>query len=125
MMRQRVEHLLTFFFAVLADLAPQNIFIARLMCALIELEAAAKLRFFNAPTRENFGQLRNVFLRIAAIHAERMQLHNFTRVIFIQPARTVLGLRSRTRKAPMPTSVASRPIERQLRIWSHALPVVQ
>src|ERR1051326_4697905 len=112
MMRQHVQHLLAFFFTMLTDLAPQDIFIARLMCALIEPEAAAKLRFFNAPARENFGQFCNVFLRIAAVYAERVQFHDFSRVVFIQSARTVFGLRSRTRKAPMPTSVASRPIQR-------------
>ena len=44
MMRQNVQHLLAFFFAVLANLTSQDIFRSGFMCALIEFKATAELR---------------------------------------------------------------------------------
>src|ERR1041385_8571679 len=124
MMRQNVQHLLAFLFAVLANLAAQDMFVARLMRPLVELEAAAELRFFNRPSCKYLGQFGNVLLRVAAVHAQRVQLHDFSRVIFVQPTRTIFCLRSRTLKTPAPSPETSGPTQPQLRIPAHALPVV-
>ena len=86
---------------MLADLAAQNIFVAGLVGAFIEVEAAAQLRLFNTPPGQDLGQFGYIFLRVTAVHAERVQLHDFARVIFIQAAGTVLGLlRTRPGKRP-------------------------
>src|SRR5579884_528466 len=91
MMRQNIEHPVAFLFAALINLIAQNIFRTGLMSAFIEAEAAAKLRLFNAPARKDFGQLGYVFLGVAAVNSQRVQLHNFTGVIFIESVAPVFG----------------------------------
>ena len=61
MVRQHVQHLLAFFFSMLADLAAQDIFIPRLMRALIELEAAAQLRLLDRPSGQHLRQFGTSF----------------------------------------------------------------
>src|SRR5262249_14462247 len=94
MMRQQVEHLLAFLFALLADALPEDELWSRLMSALVEVEGSALLRLFDAPPGQDLRQLGDVLLGVAAIDAERMQLHDFARVVFVQSAGAVLfGLR--------------------------------
>src|ERR1035441_4505399 len=62
------------------------------------------------PTRQHPRQLGHVLLRVAAVHAQGVQLHYLARIVFVEPLRglaVILG-------APG-----------GLRVGTHALPVVQ
>ena len=99
MVGQDVQHLYALMFAVFVNLVTEHIFLARLMRPLVECVTAAQLRLLDTPAGEHFGQLRYVFLGIAAIHSQRVQFHDFARVVFIQAAgppvlRLLIGLRA-------------------------------
>src|SRR5258707_11901812 len=133
MMRQNIQHLHAFLFAVLLDFMAKDILLARLVSAIAVSEATAALRLVNAPTGTDFGQFGHVFLRVAAINTQRVQLHDFARIVFVQPTGPVLLLfvallllppRKSAVVETAPGTLAW-PINGQLRIRPHALPVVQ
>src|ERR1700682_2490304 len=43
-------------------------------------------RLIERPSGEDFGNFGDIFLRVAAVYAERVQLHQFAAVVFVQAA---------------------------------------
>src|SRR5260221_9758514 len=128
MVRQNVQHLVAFALAVFADLVSQHIFCARLMRASIDLDAAAGLRLVIAPAGEYLGQFRYIFLAVPAFDYQGVQLHDLSRVIFIQAAGTVLVRLLRPGEPgaeAAPATFGLRTVFCQVRIGTDALPVVQ
>ena len=82
-MRQQVQHLVSFFLAMFFDLVPEHDLGPGLMHPLVELEPSALPGLLQRPSGKDLGDFGYVFLRIAAVHAERMQLHEFAAVIFV------------------------------------------
>src|SRR5262245_7988176 len=81
---EHVEHLKTFVFAIFFDCCSQNDFVAGFMFFGVEEKASAQLRLLESPAGKyprNFG---HIVLRITAIDAQGMQLHQLTGVVFIQ-----------------------------------------
>ena len=95
--RQQVQHFQSFFFAMFFDAMPEDDLGAGLVHARLEAEGAALFRLIEGPSGEDFGNFGDIFLRVAAVYAERVQLHQFAAVVFVQAA----GL---------PGFVASRPL---------------
>ena len=79
------------------------------MQALVEFEVGVDSRLFNCPAGEAARHFGDVFLRVAAVHAERVQLHQFAPVIFVQAAliflRALLRIHRRARR-PAPAEGA-------------------
>src|SRR5215469_15057709 len=69
---------------------PKYVLGARLVSAVVETKASPLLRLIDTPSRQHLRQLGDIFLGVAAIHAESVQLHDFTGVVFVQSAGTVL-----------------------------------
>src|SRR5690242_7541850 len=57
-----------------------------LMHARIELEAATVVGLVDRPSSEDLCGFCDVTLRVAAVHAERVQLEEFAAVVFVQAA---------------------------------------
>src|ERR1700736_4517382 len=74
------------------NLAPEPHLRAVIVQPLPEFEAAATLRLTNAPTRKATRNFRHIPLRIAAIHAECVQLHQLARVVLVKTALWPLGI---------------------------------
>src|SRR5215472_12336703 len=110
---------------------PKHVLGAWLVSAIVETKASALLRLIDTPARQYLRQLGDIFLGVAAIHAESVQLHDFTGVVFVQSAGTVL-VRLRPRRylvdhaegstAELPSLIAE---NGELRMRTHALPVVE
>ena len=62
----------------------QNVFLALVMLALVELETSALLRLTDCPSGEAAGYLSDILLGVAAIHAKGVKLHEFTAVVFVE-----------------------------------------
>jgi hypothetical protein len=73
-----------FLLAVLLDLFAEDFLGSRLVAILVEFEAAAALRLVDGPAGEHARHLRDVGLRIAAVHAEGVQFHQLAGVVFVQ-----------------------------------------
>ena len=139
-MRTHLERLHTFTLATFFELFSEHDFFARLVPALVKLEFAALLRFFDRPAGENFGEFGDIFLRVAAINAQRVEFHDLSRIVLVESAGT-LGLLLRCllwswswrivknhskRPTPQPSvSEKSSTIFRLIRVRSNALPVVE
>src|SRR5262249_28366162 len=124
------------------DLVTEHNFRPRFVHALFKFEATAFAWLLDRPSCENARYFRHVSLRVAAIHAQRVQLHQFAAVVFIQaPPLLVLWFlrawrrwrkwrRIPRRKTPC---VVHRPAPwsnprnaaRQIRVWAHAQPVIE
>src|SRR3984957_13113392 len=89
--RQPVQQFQAFAFALWLDAMSENKFGPGFVHARVVLESAAIVRLVNCPASKNFGSFGNVTLRIAAVHAERVQFEQFTSVIFVQ-ASVLLGI---------------------------------
>ena len=76
----------------------------------LEPEAPAAARSVDRPSREGTGDLRDVLLRVAAVYAERMQLHQFARVVLVEAIRGALRLRR-----PLPGARRSHSLSRPFR----------
>src|SRR5215472_10307728 len=110
---------------------PKHVLGAGLVSTVVETKASALLRLVDTPPRQHLRQFGDIFLGVAAVHAESVQLHDFAGVVFVQSAGTVL-VRLRPRRylidhakgsaAELPALVAE---YGQLRMRAHALPVVQ
>ena len=85
----------------------------------VELEAAAALRPVDCPASEDARHLGHVGLRVAAIDAQRVQLHQLARVVFIQALRRLALVHSAARNRP------SSRARRAERIRADALGVVE
>src|SRR5262245_45710037 len=99
MVRENLQHFHAFALSMVADLVSENVLVARFVGALVEAETSAALRLIDAPAGQHLGQFGDVFLRVAAIDSERVQLHDLARVVFVQPATVrLLLLRPRRRR---------------------------
>src|SRR6266849_6390779 len=49
-------------------------------------EAATFFRLFDGPTREHLGNFGDVFLRVSAVDAESVKLHQLAAIVFVQAA---------------------------------------
>ena len=111
-MQQQVEHLLAVFHPARVNFLAQHVLGIRIVQPLVEFESRVATRLVNCPSGEAARHLGHVFLRVAAVHAQRVQLHQLARVILIQPALIsflrLLRIRHRRRPAPphSPRSVA-------------------
>src|SRR5271155_3672095 len=61
-------------------------FVSGLVHAGLEAEVAAFFRRIEGPSGEDFGHFGDVFLRVAAVYAERVQFHQFAAVVFVEAA---------------------------------------
>src|SRR5215468_11064841 len=68
------------------DFLSEYDFRIRIMQAVVELEFRILARLFNRPSGEAARDFRYIFLCVAAVHAERVQLHQLAAIIFIQTA---------------------------------------
>ena len=82
---QHVQQLAALHLAVLFDLCAQHRFRSALVALRREYKVSAELRPIDGPAGEHARHLRHVGLRVAAIHAQRMQFHQLARIILIQP----------------------------------------
>src|SRR5438445_13261946 len=55
------------------------------MCPVVELEIPALLRALDAPAGENARDVDHVLLRVAAVHAQRVELEQLPGVVLIDP----------------------------------------
>src|SRR5258708_742208 len=135
--RQPVKQLPAFVFALGLDAVPQNELGSRLMHARIVAETSTLERSIDGPASEHLGDFRDVALRVAAVHAERVQFQQLASVIFVQTA-VLFALRvwvwsgETTREATRiaPAGAIRAPRTRRntaslRRVWSHAQPVIQ
>ena len=91
-----VEHLLAVGFAAagLDDVAEHDL-LTRIVQPRIEGEAAALARLVDRPAGEGARDFGDVLLRVAAVHAERVQLHQLAAVVLVQSLWRILVLRLR------------------------------
>ena len=82
-MGEHVQRLHAFAFTAFFKLFAEYLLFSGLVSAFVKFELAALLRLFDAPSSQNFGELRNVFLRVTAINAERVEFHDLARVVLI------------------------------------------
>ena len=82
---QHVQQLAALHLAVLFDLCAQHRFRSALVALRREYKVSAELRPIDGPAGQHARHLRHVGLRVAAIHAQRMQFHQLARIILIQP----------------------------------------
>ena len=76
------------------NVLPSTVFAAGVVHLRAEDEAAALLRPIDRPAREDARHLDDVLLRVAAVDAERVQLHQLARVVLVEAAlRPLLRLR--------------------------------
>src|SRR5205823_14177156 len=82
-------------------------------------------RILNRPAGERARDLSDVLLRVPAVDAERVQLHQLAPVILIQTLRRVLALRQRPRAhdaAPIHLHLPGRDVRT---VWTSAHPVIE
>src|SRR6185312_8216166 len=143
MMREHLQRLHTFLLAILLEFLAQHDLCTGLVHALFKLEFTALLRLLDGPSGEHLCELGHILLRVSAIYAEGVQLHDLARVVFVQPAATLVFLRIRiwawrlrrpihdsakrtTHKAPaLLEASGTAPILGEVRIRSDTLPIVE
>src|SRR6266481_7019258 len=85
MMRQNVQHLQAVLDAAArGDLDAEHDFRSAVVHALPEDKTGALAGSADAPAGEATRHFSDIVLRITAVHAERVQLHQLTRVILIE-----------------------------------------
>src|SRR5262249_1997675 len=98
-----VEHLLAVGLAAARfDHVAEHDFLAGIVEARIEPEAAAKPRVLDRPPREGARDLGHVLLRVAAVHAERVQLHQLAAVVLVETPAGILALWRAWRRGQTP-----------------------
>ena len=126
--RQEVQHFQSFLLTVLLDAMSEHDFVAGLVHARLEAEVPTFIRLLQRPTGEHLGNLGDIFLRVAAVYAESVQLQQLAAVVFVQAAgMLVLPPRSRRtiiQTAPI-TALVRRDAERDVRVRPDAQPVVE
>src|SRR5687767_4124851 len=86
-MDENIDHLECIFLASASgDLHAKYGFFALIVHEGVKLEAAATARIPYGPAGEASGDFSDVLLRVAAIHTERVQLHQLARVILVEAA---------------------------------------
>ena len=97
--REDVEHLLAVGLAAarLDDVAEHHL-LAGVVQARVEREAAALPRAVDRPAGERARHLGDVLLRVAAVDAERVQLHQLAAVVLVEALGRVLALRPLPRR---------------------------
>ena len=75
------------------NVLPSTVFVPVVVHLRAEDEAAALLRAIDRPARQDARDFDHVLLRVAAVHAERVQLHQLARVVLVQAALRPLLLR--------------------------------
>src|SRR5260370_10656761 len=70
--------------------------VAGLVHAGFETEVAAFSRLIERPPGEHFGYFGDIFLRVAAVYAERVQFHQLAAIVFVQAAGLLGFVASRT-----------------------------
>ena len=100
------------------DLVPEHDLLLAIVNPRLEPEAASLARTDDGPAGEGAGDVDHVLLRVAAVHAERVQLHQLAAVVFVEAAllprrvRVLRRARRRRHREPRADSrVASRPAE--------------
>ena len=128
MPRQDVEDLFAVAFAAAGfdDVAEHDL-LAGIVQARIEAEAAAEPRRLNRPAGERARDLGDVLLRVAAVDAERVELHQLAPVVLVQALRRVLLLRGRLvhlgKTAAESRRVRNGSLETRRRVRRHAGPL--
>ena len=83
---EQVEHLLAVLDSAGANLVSEDDLLAIVVNPRFEQEVAAYSRIADRPAGERPRHLGDVLLRVAAVDAERVQLHQLARVVFVEPA---------------------------------------
>src|SRR5258708_38836832 len=94
----------------------------------LELETAAFGWLVDGPAGKDFGNLGYIALRVAAIHAQRVQFQQFASIIFIEAAGTLALIRTRRTRwivAPIPAVRTRRKPHSPRRVRSYTHPIVQ
>src|SRR5437660_1665131 len=86
MPRQHTEYFQAFFRTIFFDLVSEDDLLAWFMHARVKTECASILRLFNGPAGEDFGDFGYVLLRVSAVDAEGVKLHEFATVVFVKAA---------------------------------------
>ena len=129
--REDVQNFDSVFHAVPAfDLVPEHDLLAEIVHGRLEDEPAALLRPVNRPAGQTARHFDDVLLRVAAVHAQGVQLHQFPGVILVQAAPVdFLRLARALGHGPPRTSnskwaatrIAERPVSRPRRARAMAL----
>ena len=86
-LRQHVQDAFALFLAAaFREIRAEDHLLARVVHLGTEQEAAAHARLIDRPARERARDLDDVLLGVAAVDAERVQLHQLTRVVFVEPS---------------------------------------
>jgi hypothetical protein len=86
---QPVQHLQSLAFTLGLDAVTEHELGSGLVHARIELEAAALVGLVDGPPGKDFGNLGDIALRVAAVHAQRVQFQQLAPIVFIQAARAL------------------------------------
>ena len=91
MLRQQVQQALTFGFTLSGrKCRAHHLLGARIVQRAVEVVLRQFVRLPDAPAGQDARCLGHVALRVAAIHSQGVQLHQFARVVLVQPAPTLL-----------------------------------
>ena len=90
--RQKVQNFEAFFLTFRFDAVAEHDLVSGFVRALFESEAAALLGLLQGPSGEDARHFGDVLLRVAAVHAEGVQFHQFAAVVFVQAVPLALGL---------------------------------
>ena len=92
------------------NLLPKHVFGIRIVQPFVELEICILPRLVNGPAGKASRHFRDVFLRVTAVHPERVEFHQLAAVIFVQPAHVLFLLlclrrgNARRPRAPEPSA---------------------
>ena len=81
-----------FLFTIWLDTMAKYPLLPGFVHAVFEYETYALLRSFKSPPGEDACHFGDIFLGVAAIHAQGVQFHKFAPVVLIQTAALALGL---------------------------------
>src|SRR5579862_5442176 len=98
--RQQIEDLLAIVHATAIDLAAENRFQPGIVKALIKHELRIPARLANGPAGKGASHLDDILLRVSAVHAKRVQLHQLAAIVFVEPAVEILVLSLRSGRGP-------------------------
>ena len=128
-----MQHFASFLFAIVLDAMTEDDFVPMIVHALFEFEPAALLWLVNGPAGKDARDFGNIFLTVAAVHAEGMQFHQLTAVVLVESAAapSLCFLHAGPARVIGETvaTVAARGIlgspGGNIRIWTDAQPIVQ
>src|SRR5947208_7191988 len=90
---------------------------------VIALEIRVLRGLINRPSREAARHFRDVFLRVTAVDAKRVQLHQFASVVLVQPALVFLRLRiAHWTRRPGPAESSAAPLLARRALHGLSLP---